>query len=201
MTVNVMILENSIADDFKWLNPPKHYQLDENGITIRPFAQTDFIRSYNSTVVDNASFYFTQVEGDFCLQAEVHCLLVGKYDAGALMIRSDEEHWAKLCIERCADDGISIVSVVTNTWSDDTNNECLASAHCHLRVIRQGDLIAFHYSLDGKVWRFVRKFPINWRETLQVGVAAQAPFVDGAEIEFSHIQLGSNTISNFRDGS
>ncbi|WP_114766896.1 DUF1349 domain-containing protein [Vibrio rhodolitus] len=196
-----MILENSIADNFKWLNPPKHYQLNGSGIEITPFANTDFIRSYNSTIADNASFYFREIEGDFCLQAKLEGQLIGKYDAGALMIRIDEKHWAKLCIERCADDGISIVSVVTNTWSDDTNNERLDCANCYLRVIRQGDLIVFHYSLDGHIWRFVRKFPIDWSNSIQVGLAVQAPFEQGAVVEFSDVRLGPNRVVNFRDGS
>ncbi|WP_194436152.1 DUF1349 domain-containing protein [Vibrio fluminensis] len=186
---------------FRWLNPPQWSEFDNIGLKVAPHGKSDFIRSYNSTIADNACFYFTEVEGDFCFQAQVNCELVGRYDAGALMIRSDAEHWAKLCIERCADDSIAIVSVVTNVWSDDTNNECLVDANCYLRVIRQGDVIVFHYSLDGQVWRFVRKFPINWRDKLKVGIAAQAPFVEGANMEFNHIQLGPNTVGNFRDGS
>lgn len=111
----------------------------------------------------------------------MNCELKGKYDAGALMIRRDESQWAKLCIEKCADEGVSIVSVVTNLWSDDTNNERLNSANCHLRIVRKGKIIAFHYSLDGQAWRFVRKFSIHWENKLQVGIAVQAPFIEGAK--------------------
>lgn len=116
------------------------------------------------------------------------------------MIRHSETHWAKLCIEKCADGGVSIVSVVTNQWSDDTNNERLESEECYLRVIRKGDIIAFHYSLDGQLWRFVRKFGIEWGDELQVGFAAQAPFECGGEVIFKHISLGEAKVTNFRNG-
>lgn len=186
--------------EFKWYNQPKYWRVDSGRLTIKPNSGTDIIRSYQSTIADNASFLYTPYQGDFCLQAKVSCTLADKFDAGALMIRQDESHWAKLCIEQCADSTVSIVSVVTNEWSDDSNNEQLNSSDCHLRIIRKDNMIVFHYSLDGIYWRFVRKFAVNWSKELHIGFAAQAPFACGSEVIFEKMHLDENKVTNFRNG-
>ncbi|MGR5276712.1 DUF1349 domain-containing protein [Vibrio rotiferianus] len=73
-----------LKQDFTWVNPPKSHELDETNLKVKPYGKTDFIRSYNSTISDNASFYFSETDGDFCIQVELNCELKRKYDAGAL---------------------------------------------------------------------------------------------------------------------
>lgn len=192
--------EQSCSRHFQWHNPPTFYKEANQELTIVPQGESDCIRSFNSTIADSASFLFTAVSGDFTIQAKLTCELPGKFDAGALMIRENEQQWAKICIEKCADGGLSIVSVVTKEWSDDTNNEVLTQASAFLRITRKGDMIGMHYSLDGKCWRFVRKFGVNWADTLQIGVAAQAPKQAGCQVQVQMLQLQRQPVMDFRSG-
>ncbi|MGF1735113.1 DUF1349 domain-containing protein [Photobacterium satsumensis] len=188
------------AESFQWHNPPLRFDFSSNQIMIEPHGETDCIRSFESTIADSASFLFTPISGDFTFQAKINCELVGLFDAGALMVRESTESWAKICIEKCADGRVSIVSVVTDGWSDDTNNEVLESTEAFLRITRKGNMIGMHYSLDGKYWRFVRKFGLPWSEQLQVGVAAQAPRQAGCRVHIEQMKLSAKPVSNFRNG-
>ena len=191
---------NLSAKKFQWLNPPLHVEQTPNQLLIEPYGETDCIRSFESTIADSASFLFTHLSGDFTFQAKLDCHLVGLFDAGALMVRESAERWAKICIEKCADGGISIVSVVTDGWSDDTNNEVLESPEAYLRITRKGNMIGMHYSLDGKLWRFIRKFGLPWKQQLQVGISAQAPRQLGCRVTVEQVEISTEAVANFRNG-
>ncbi|PSW09248.1 DUF1349 domain-containing protein [Photobacterium rosenbergii] len=192
--------QQALFERFEWYNPPKRVEQTSDQLLIEPQGETDCIRSFESTIADSASFYFTRLSGDFTFQAKLDCQLVGLFDAGALMVRESAECWAKICIEKCADGGISIVSVVTDGWSDDTNNEVLQSPEAYLRITRKGNMIGLHYSLDGKQWRFVRKFGLPWSPQLQVGVAAQAPRQAGCKVSVEQMSISNQPVADFRNG-
>ncbi|MGR5063742.1 DUF1349 domain-containing protein [Photobacterium sp. DNB22_13_2] len=148
--ISSAILAPLTVELLQWHNPPLCFEQSTDQMMIEPHGEADCIRSFESTIADSASFLFTPVSGDFTFQAKLNCELVGLFDAGALMIRESAERWAKICIEKCADGNLAIVSVVTDGWSDDTNNEVLESAEAFLRITRKGNMIGLHYSLDAK---------------------------------------------------
>jgi uncharacterized protein len=189
-----------LNDALAWLNEPPAWSFDAEGLTIVPAAVTDFFRPYQGNPKDNACLLSTEVTGDFTAITQVRAHLVGFGDAAALTVRAGAAQWAKLCLERSPIGDVSAVSVVTNPWSDDANNELLSAPACWLRITRKGDVFAMHYSLDGATWRFVRTFGMAMPETVRVGVHAQAPFVAGCWATFARFGLVAEAVKDFRSG-
>ena len=188
-----------LANGLEWLREPAEWAFTLDGLHIVPEACTDFFRM-GEQAVDNACYLYVEMEGNFTLVAQADAELVGFGDAAALMIRSKEDLWAKLCLERSPIGDVSVVSVVTNGNSDDANNELLTSSECYLRISRKGNVFGMHYSLDGTVWRFVRTFTQDMPETVMVGIHAQAPFMGGCKVHFRSMNLYGVPVADFRSG-
>lgn len=192
--------DQTLADGLVWLNEPPEWRFDDEGLWIVPEAETDFFRPYQGTPKDNACLLYTEVTGDFTAVTRASAHLVGFGDAAAITVRAGATQWAKLCLERSPIGDISVVSVVTDPFSDDANNELLPEPTCFLRITRKGDVFGMHYSLDGEVWRFVRTFGMPMPKTVKVGIHAQAPFVGGCWARFATFDLRAEPVADFRSG-
>jgi regulation of enolase protein 1 (concanavalin A-like superfamily) len=152
-----------------------------------------------------ASLAFVSPSGPFTLSAKVS--IHGDrttFDAGALSIWSDENHWAKLCFENSPDGDTMVVSVVTNTYSDDANSHLVADPGIYLRVASLGNNAwAFHSSTDGVRWNFVRLFnlPVPTDTPTYVGFLTQAPFGEHCDAVFSDIRFSHGLLGDTRNGS
>ncbi len=122
------------------------------------------------------------------------------FDAGALCLWADQNHWAKLCFEYSPQGDSMVVSVVTNTFSDDCNSS-LVEGSVYLRVSRIGPAWVFHASTNGVDWNFVRLFRLDTDAPVRVGFLSQAPMGEYCEAHFDEILLASNAPANLRDGS
>lgn len=146
---------------------------------------------------------FTAPDDDFVLSARVR--VVGgrsTFDAGALALWSDADHWAKLCNEFSPQGDAMVVSVVTDRFSDDCNSASFETDAVFLRIARIGPAVAFHSSTDGAHWDFVRVFRLPMSSApLSVGFLAQAPLGDGCIATFDEIAYDRRTIGDLRDGS
>lgn len=152
-----------------------------------------------------ASLAFVAPSAPFTLSAKVS--IRGDrttFDAGALSIWSDRDHWAKLCFENSPDAETMVVSVVTNTYSDDVNSHLVADASIYLRLAFLGnDAWAFHSSPDGERWNFIRLFnlPVPSNTPTFVGFLSQAPFGERCDAVFSDIKIRHALLSDTRNGS
>lgn len=146
---------------------------------------------------------FAAPSGDFTLSARVR--VPGPrttFDAGALALWSDPDHWAKVCDERSPQRRDMVVSVVTDGYSDDANGRLLDADGVFLRVARVGSAWAFHSSDDGATWDFVRVFRLGSGDApWSVGFLAQAPTGRGCRAVFDRIELRERTLADLRDGS
>ncbi|MCU1515532.1 MAG: hypothetical protein JWQ75_253 [Pseudarthrobacter sp.] len=122
------------------------------------------------------------------------------FDAGVLALWADSDHWAKLCFEYSPQGDAMVVSVVTNTYSDDSNGPVVTAPWTYLRVSRIGAAWAFHSSGDGHYWSFVRLFRLDTDKPIQAGFMAQA-MGESCVARFDRIQLTEQTPGNLRDGS
>ena len=190
----------TLANNLKWLNEPPQWGFDEVGLRIVPKAPSDFFRPYGSTPKDNCCLLYRETTGDFTATTRVTAQLVDFGDAAALTVRASETQWAKLCLERSPIGQVSLVSVVTNPWSDDSNNELLTSPECFLRLTRKGNLFGMHYSLDGNKWRFVRTFALELPTRVMLGIHAQAPFTPGCQVVFHSLTISPDPVADFRSG-
>ena len=184
-----------------WFNPPQWEPLPGGGIRVFAPTQTDFFQNPNGEGGnDSASLLWLPVEGDFVAQAHVRPTFASTYDAGALMVRHDETHWAKLCFESTDLGTHAAVSVVTNGLSDDANGVDLETEDIWLQIVRQGNLFGMHYSLDGKTWRMVRYFALPLPPQVKVGLVAQSPIGLGTTVDFYSLNIESRHVENMRTG-
>ena len=190
----------NLTSKLQWLEEPSEWNFAQGSLEITPTGETDFFRPSDRPAKDNACLLFTTLEGNFTAQVYATTELVAFGDAAAITIYSSPVLWAKLCIERSPVGEVSIVSVVTNPWSDDANNELLQKPESYLRITRKGQVLGMHYSLDGMHWRFVRTMTCAMPAQVKVGVQVQAPFKAGCRATFEAFQWCPEPVANFRSG-
>jgi len=140
---------------------------------------------------DSAPTLLFKASADFSLSAKVHLTPRGRWDAGALTVFADKDHWAKLCLENADGDGkLAVVMVVNNIVSDDSYTTLVAPGDTlMLRISRKGPAFTFHASADGKSWRMLRTFALGGDlADLRMGLLAQSPAGDGISVVFSDLR-------------
>ncbi len=185
----------------EWLRPPADWRAEQAGLVVTAPAETDwFIDPISARRVRTAPVLVgLPPSGDFTWEA--HVVLDGDdmFDAAGLFVYGDDDHWAKLALEVTAA-GPTIVSVVTDTFSDDCNSTVLAQRSAWLRLARVGDAIAFHASDGGGRWELVRVFrPPS--AAPRIGFVCQAPTGAGCTGSFDAITFNARSLSDIRDGS
>lgn len=141
--------------------------------------------------VDDRAFQFS---------ARVRPNLSGTFDAGALLVRCDADHWAKLCLEQATSGAPTAVSVVTRRVSDDANGWVLPGPDAWLRISRSGEAFAFHVSTDGLSWNLLRVFSLPAPGAVELGLVAQAPVGDGCTVRFSDFKYVPEPLEDPRSG-
>lgn len=174
----------------------------EGGIIVTAAAGSDWTNDAFGGPQQHAatSLGFTPTE-DFSLSARVRVTSPRTtFDAGVLAIWGDRDHWAKLCFEFSPQGQAMVVSVVTNTYSDDCNSTLVTDEHVFLRVTRSGTGWAFHASRDGERWDFVRVFRLDYDGPVNVGFMSQAPMGETCVAEFDSIRYRTDVPADFRNG-
>jgi regulation of enolase protein 1 (concanavalin A-like superfamily) len=185
----------------EWLRQPAEWHAESDRLVVSAPAQTDwFIDPISARAVRTAPVLVgPPPPGDFTLEA--HVVLDGDaiFDAAGLFVYADDDHWAKLALEVTAA-GPTIVSVVTDTFSDDCNSTVLGQRSARLRLARVGEAIAFHASDGGAHWELVRVFrPAS--AAPRIGFICQAPTGAGCTGSFDAIAFTTRTLGDIRDGS
>jgi regulation of enolase protein 1 (concanavalin A-like superfamily) len=164
-------------------------------------AVTDYFRDpAGEKVKDNGPYLWREVTGDFVARAYVRPTFAGRYDAGGILVRQDEERWAKLCYESTNFGTTAAISVVTRSLSDDANGADLTVPDLWLQVCRVGDAFGMQYALDGKAWRKVRRFHLPLPRTVRIGLLAQSPGDAGTSVDFLCFSVESRTVTDTRTG-
>lgn len=181
-----------------------HARFTDDGLELRADAKTDwFFTPDGRARRDNVITASVMVdEPVFSISAQVAVDFIATYDAGALFVRVAEDSWAKLAFEYSAMQEPTIVSVVTRDISDDCDGPPLKSGHVWLRIYRNRQTLAFHYSMNGSFWHFARFFSIPGLETgpVEVGLGVQAPTGPGTVARFTDIRFETAPIDNLRNG-
>ena len=185
----------------EWLCPPADWDAEPARLRVGAPAQTDWlIDPISARPVDTAPVLVgLPPSGDFMWEA--HVVLDGDdmFDAAGIFVYDVDDHWAKLALEVTAA-GPTIVSVVTDTFSDDCNSTVLAQASAWLRLARVGEAIAFHASDGGGRWELVRVFrPVG--SATRIGFICQAPTGAGCTGSFEAIAFHGRSLGDIRDGT
>lgn len=197
MTVQIPGLEQS----FEWVGKPIAVEFGERSLTMSATPKTDwFTDPETSQVIATASALVCRPLTEFMLTAKVEVNFSSAFDAGALVLWSNTRSWAKLAFEYSPQNEPMIVSVVTRGESDDANAVVIESSSVWLRVSGVGDAHAFHYSVDGNHWHFVRYFRLDTYDAVDVGFEAQSPIGPGCVARFSEISFVTERLMNLRSG-
>jgi hypothetical protein len=180
----------------------------ESAITVRARAHTDYFIDPSRDASTAAESLANAVrllapapDGDWQFSASVSVDFAATFDAGVLFLWVDKTHWAKLCFELSPAGERMVVSVVTRGVSDDANARVVEGASIHLRVSKIGRVFAYHASVDGRTWDFVRAFSLDCDlGDLKVGFEAQSPTGDGCDVAFSDVRFTRETLADLRSG-
>jgi regulation of enolase protein 1 (concanavalin A-like superfamily) len=169
--------------------------------TIRAGGKTDFFIDYRTDVnISNAPFYYDYVDYDFEIKVCVRPEFANTYDAGAILIYDDDKHWIKAAFENTDLGYHSVVAVVTNEVSDDSNGEFINQEKVYIRVLRKDDYFCIHHSTDGNNWKMVRYFRQKFSKKLKIGVIAQSPVGNGCDVEYCDLKISKNEYLDIRKG-
>jgi regulation of enolase protein 1 (concanavalin A-like superfamily) len=194
---------SSIPSEIEWKNEPLDWSVEpDGGLTIVAGELTDlFADPAGDSLQDNVpSALFVPPDSSFLLSAKVSVDFASDFDAGVLQVRASDERWAKICFEFSPQGQPMVVSVVTRGASDDCNSVIIDGREVYLRVAVTPRTIAFHYSLDGAYWHFVRYFTIGKLEPLRVGFSSQSPTGRQCRAVFSDIQYRRGELRDNRNG-
>jgi len=191
-----------IPYEIEWLDHPEKFHYLDGKLKIIAGPKTDmFIDPQGEYKVLNAPKGVFKIDGDFILSAKVAVDFNTDFDAGVLILFAGEGNWAKLCFEYSTQHQPMVVSVVTNETSDDANGMIIDGNVVYLRISGFKDAFAFHYSLDGETWHFVRYFSLKTKHQVKVGFSSQSPTGDSCKSTFSNILYIDKKLENLRDGS
>ncbi len=192
--------DRTLAAGLRWLNEPEEWGVGPDGLRVALRVKCDFFRPHSGETRDDAHLMHASLRGDFALSASIAATLANTFDAGGLMVRGAADQWVKLCIERGVRGETKVVSVVTRRWSDDADHFLLPDPLAWLRITRKGAQFGLHWSEDGRVWRFVRAFPLELPAEVTAGALAQAPRAPGGSVRFAALAWTTSTAADFRSG-
>jgi regulation of enolase protein 1 (concanavalin A-like superfamily) len=193
----------TIPGALSWRHDPVTWSVDADGqLTIQAGPETDwFSDPAGAPRKDDApSALFASADRECTLSAKARVEFASTFDAGALLVRAGDTVWSKLCYEYSPQGQPTIVSVVTRGVSDDCNSTPLADDNVFLRITRREKIIAFHYSLDGRLWQLARYFSLGDMPSVSLGFSAQSPTGNGCVAAFSQISYRPTAISDLRNG-
>jgi uncharacterized protein len=193
----------SLLFDLRWKNEPVGWQVTPEGdLSITAGEATDWFSDPAGTSErGNApALLFAPPDRRFLFRAKVRVDFASTFDAGALHVRTRDDLWAKLCFEYSPQRQGTVVSVVTRGVSDDCNSDPIDGREVHLRIARDAQTFAFHYSRDGRTWRLVRYFTLGNVTTLHAGFSAQSPSGHGCTAVFSEVMYRAQALDDIRNG-
>ncbi|MEU0401947.1 DUF1349 domain-containing protein [Streptomyces sp. NPDC006197] len=197
-----MTLESVLAHSRHWPIRPASLALDGEVLTVEAGAGTDVFANPLTGEVRNdaARALLVPPEGDWQFSARVGVGFRAPWDAGAVVVWSAPDTWAKLNLEQSPDGRPTVYSVVTRGLSDDAVGWTLDSGPAWLRISRIDDGFAFHVSLDGSSWRLARQFGLGPVTDLRVGIEVQSPVGQGCTVRFDRMTLTSTRLAHLFDG-
>jgi uncharacterized protein len=193
-----------LPSGLRWEVEPASWEVRGEQVVAAAAARTDnFVAPDGSVAVSNGARALAPAPpGNWQFTARVSVDFRANYDAGLLLLWSDEEHFAKLCLERAPSGAATVVSVVTRGVSDDANAWVVDGDTAWLRISRVAeDVYAFHASGDGGRWEFVRWFALSGSAPIRFGLAVQSPTGSGCSAAFARLALANAAPADLRDGS
>jgi uncharacterized protein len=193
----------AIPGELTWRLDPVEWAVEEGGgLSIRAGEKTDLFTDPKDGAKSDAApaALFVPPDRACTLSARVRVGFAATYDAGVLHVRAGEDRWAKLCFEYSPQGEPMVVSVVNHGVSDDCNSVVVGGQAVFLRIAQSASATAFHYSINGTRWHFVRYFSLGPLDGLRLGFSSQSPTGKGCRAVFSEIVYRPGFPVDLRNG-
>jgi regulation of enolase protein 1 (concanavalin A-like superfamily) len=174
-----------------WLNEPEEWSQHRTTVMVRVPPGTDFWRKTKTDeIVDNAPFYYLEVEGDFEVRVKVKANYDNPDDQAGIMVREDEENWTKLGIQMVGDVP-HMCATITHDYSDWSMHPLPhLPEYMWVHAKKIGDGLEVYISEDSFDWMQIRQGDIVDDAILQVGLYCASPnSEDGFEVIFEDFMI------------
>jgi regulation of enolase protein 1 (concanavalin A-like superfamily) len=203
------LLANFQKSNFKYLNVDEEDDSSvlftkEDGVSLVPDEKSSFYRDPSGKRnLSNAVFMYTELEGDFIVRSHVDHDFIYTGDAASIMMRVDDDHWAKIGFEKSETGTNSLISSITyGGWSDRAIGETYSWDNVRLYLVRKGNTFGMYYSADDKHKRLIRYFHFDAPEKIQVGMMAQSPNGEGdAVMNFYTFEVEHISVESIEEGA
>lgn len=189
-----MHFENEVAD---------YAVINDSHLKIVAPGKTDlYTTSDGGYVINKSPRLLFKPDSNFILSAKIKLKFKSKWDAGALLIYNDSNHYAKFCFESDYKGKPRVVSVVCNEVADDCNSMAVNGNEIFFRIIgsTKQNIFTLYYSENGKKWFGIRGFRLNKTDNLRIGFSAQSPTGEECNVEFIDINLQERKPNDFWAG-
>ena len=188
--------------DFKWLNQPQSFEVENGSLKIVAEKETDFFNNPEDLKkTATAPLLFKEVHGDFIASAWVRPDFTSMWNAVALMVHIDNDNWIKFAFENSDATGKSIVSVVTKNISDDANGVMLNDQdQVWLKIVRKDHIYSMLWSKNGKDFKMARLSTLAKVDTVKIGIEVQSPIGESAIHQIDYFGLEKTTVKDLRKG-
>ena len=188
--------------DFKWLNEPKSFQIENGTLKVVAKKETDFFNNpEDMEKVSTAPLLFKEINGDFVAKALVRPDFTSLWNAVALMVHIDNDNWIKFAFENSDATGKSIVSVVTKNVSDDANGVILNDQdQIWLKLVRKGNIFSMLWSINGRDFKMARLSAMPKIDSVKIGIEFQSPVGESAAHRIEYFEIEKITVKDLRKG-
>ena len=179
--------------NYYWINPPKKYELKDEGLKIITEPETDFWqRTHYGFRKADAPAFLTKIEGDFTFSVKTVFQTKGQYDQCGILLYTDDENWVKVSVEHENERFARLGSVVTNLGYSDwaTTDIPFPVNQMNYRLSLKGQDVFIEYAEDGSKFRQMRILHLHRPvHHSGIGVYACSPLDSSFEAQFSGFKM------------
>lgn len=176
---------------FEWLNEPQGVFFIDEGMKVVASPETYFIQNKHENIYkNNGHLFFKNSDDDnFCLTIKWSNIAKLFSSESGIMVRIDDETYAKCFISYDKDFKGKLFCTVTNLSNPDTGSIDM-NDEIYLQIKKLGDLYKISYSHDLEVFELVREFYfVKNSDEVQIGAYLCNPTSFDFEATLSHIDL------------
>jgi regulation of enolase protein 1 (concanavalin A-like superfamily) len=180
---------------FRWIYPPKHFELDVGKLTLFTDPDTDYWqRTYYGFQHDYAPAFLTTVnELEFSFTVKTKWTPVKLFDQCGIALYQDADNWFKASVEYESPQASKLGSVVTNLGYSDWATTDISSTQNEMtyRLSRRRQDFCIENAIDGVTFKQMRIFHMHQPlSTVNIGVYACSPLDCSMQAEFSDFSFG-----------
>lgn len=177
-------------NDGVWLNEPKRWSTQGEGLQIVTDQATDFWReTHYGFTRDSGHFLGFPTADAFTAELRVQADFHALYDQAGIMVRIDAHHWVKAGIE-FSDGRAMLASVLTDGRSDWATAPYEHDARDFwVRATVANGVLRLQVSADGRFWPLMRLAPFAKASSYLAGPMACTPERAGLKVAFPTFRL------------